>query len=373
MENTPLLPEDVTRTSLKRVHLSMCVITCLHYVSSVIGSLVVSEYTFQYVSATLQGDRNSKHVTSDHARSNENCSTHQNEAQHESAQWNAYFVYAEYGPGVFVIVFGGILSDYLGRKLFILLPVLGTFLQYLSSLVVVQYNLDIKYIFIGCVLSGFSGTHYTLHLALCGSVADVSSYDKSRTFSLALLHLYAGVGSAVAQMSTGYMIKYLGYSMPCLVSVALCFLNFLAALYIPETLPKSIRKPTTDTFVHKLSQFFAFYTRSSNLREGKVWQFVLCLVSLTLIITPLTTRQSMDIMYFLGQPFCFTSEEIGWFNSANSLVVLCLSVIFLKILHLCLGDEVITILSCVSGIACFTIEGFASVWWMLYVGKYMYL
>lgn len=373
MENTPLLPEDVTRTSLKRVHLSMCVITCLHYVSSVIGSLVVSEYTFQYVSATLQGDRNSKQVTSDHAKSNENCSTHQNEAQHESAQWNAYFVYAEYGPGVFVIVFGGILSDYLGRKLFILLPVLGTFLQYLSSLVVVQYNLDIKYIFIGCVLSGFSGTHYTLHLALCGSVADVSSYDKSRTFSLALLHLYAGVGSAVAQMSTGYMIKYLGYSMPCLVSVALCFLNFLAALYIPETLPKSIRKPTTDTFVHKLSQFFAFYTRSSNLREGKVWQFVLCLVSLTLIITPLTTRQSMDIMYFLGQPFCFTSEEIGWFNSANSLVVLCLSVIFLKILHLCLaiGDEVITILSCVSGIACFTIEGFASVWWMLYVGKYL--
>lgn len=248
MENTPLLPEHVTRTSLKRVHLSMCIITCL-YMSQLTSGL--RWYRSTHFSTLVPSDHTS-------------CSTHQNETQYESAQWNAYFVYAEYVPGMFVIVFGGILSDYLGRKLFILLPVLGTFFQYLSTLVVVQYNLDIKYIFIGCVLSGVSGTHYTLHLALCGSVADVSSYDKSRTFSLALLHLYAGVGSAVGQMSTGYMIKYLGYSMPCLVSVALCFLNILAGLYIPETLHKSIRKPTTDSFV-------AFYTSSSNLLEGKVW------------------------------------------------------------------------------------------------------
>jgi hypothetical protein len=41
----------------------------------------------------------------------------------------------------------------------------------------------------------------------------------------------------------------------------------------------------------------------------------------------------------------------------------------LKLLHFCANDEVIAILSCLSGILSFMIEGFASVWWMLYVGK----
>ena len=348
----------------------MCIIMLIHFVSTTIESLIVSEYTYQYVSENLQGNESHVHSKSVDASSNENCSAHKTEAQHDSAEWNSYYVYAEYVPCLLVVVWAGIMSDYLGRKPFIILTLLGTFLKTLATLTVVQYSLDIKYIFVGCLFGGLTGSHYTLDLSFCGVVADVSAYDKSRTFTLALLHLYAGLGSAVAQMSTGYMIRDLGFAIPCLVSVSLCFLNFLVGLYIPESLSDTNRKLNNDGFCEKLQRFFAFYTNSSNLREGKVWQFVLCLLSLTLVTSPLTTRMNIDIMYLLGQPFCFTSEQIGWFNSANNLVSLCVSVLVLKLFHLCMNDEIITVLSCVSGIVCFAVEAFASVWWMLYVGKY---
>ncbi|XP_022296233.2 proton-coupled folate transporter-like isoform X3 [Crassostrea virginica] len=367
MEKSPLLPENEARRKTRRVHLSMCIIMLIHFVSTTIESLVVSEYTYQYVSENLQGNHSHVHLKSVDASSNENCSAHKTEAQHDSAEWNSYYVYAEYVPCLLVVVWAGIMSDYLGRKPFIILTLLGTFLKTLATLTVVQYSLDIKYIFVGCLLGGLTGSHYTLDLSFCGVVADVSNYDKSRTFTLALLHLYSGLGSAVAQMSTGYMIRDLGFAIPCLVSVSLCFLNFLVGLYIPESLSNTNRKPNNDDFCEKLQRFFAFYTNSSNLREGKVWQFVLCLLSLTLVTSPLTTRMNIDIMYLLGQPFCFTSEQIGWFNSANNLVSLCVSVLVLKLLHLCMNDEIITVLSCVSGIVCFAVEAFASVWWMLYV------
>ncbi|XP_062595642.1 proton-coupled folate transporter-like [Saccostrea cucullata] len=363
-EKTPLIPNNedaILKSRKKRVHFCLCLITILHYVTSIIGSLVVSEYTFQYIS-DQEGE--SSQLTSRHASSNENCSSHQNEAQHKSAQWNAYYEYVEYVPALLVVIFGGVMSDYYGRKLFIILPVLGTFLQYFATLVVLQYNLHIKYLFVGCVLAGITGTHYTLNVALCGTIADVSNYDNSRTFKIALLHLYAGLGSVMSQLSTGYMIKYLGFTMPCLVAVTLSFLNLLVGLCIPETLDKSKRKPNKDNLYQKLGRFFAFYTSSSNLRDGKVWQFVLCLLALFVIISPYTTRQSMDILYFVGQPFCFSSEEIGWYNSLSGLTIV-VSVFLLKLLHFCLNDEIIAILSCFSGIACFCVEGLASGWWML--------
>lgn len=370
-EKTRLLTntEDVVREKPTKISVEclVCLISILHYVSSIIESLLVTEYTYQYISTRTQGKPSQLGFS--HSSSNENCSAHKNEAQEKSAQWNSYYVYAEYVPGLFVVAWGGVMSDYYGRKFFIVLPVLGTFLRCFATLVVLQYNLDIIYLLIGCLLAGFTGTHYTMDIAICGVVADISKYDKSRTFKLALLHLYAGIASTLAQVSTGYMIKYLGFLIPCVVSQALCVLNVIAGLYIPETLAKSRRKTNSDNCCQKIGRFFAFYTSSSNLRDGKVWQFVLCLLSLAFCLSPYTTRSGMDIIYFLGQPFCFSSEKIGWYNSANSFLCLCVSVFVLKLFHLCINDEFITILSCISGILCFSIQGFASVWWMLYVGK----
>jgi MFS family permease len=342
-------------------------ILILHYIAKTIGSLIVTEYTYQYFSTQTDGKTNQLKIS--HASSNENCTTHKNDAQKKAAHWNSYYEYAEYGPGLFMVVFSGVMSDYYGRKFFIVLPLLGTFIRYFATLVVLQYNLDIMYLLGGCLLEGFSGTHYTMNIAIAGVIADISKYDKSRTFNFALLHLYSGIGTTAAQASTGYMIKNFGFLIPCLVSVAMCFLDVLVGLYVPETLPKFKRKTSSDTVCQKSIRFFAFYTSSSNLRDGKVWQFVLCLLSLGFCLSPYTTRGSIDIIYFLGQPFCFSSEKIGWYNSANSFLCLCISVFVLKLFHLCLNDEFITILSCISGIMCFTVEGFASVWWMLYIGK----
>lgn len=53
-------------------------------------------------------------------------------------------------------------------------------------------------------------------------------------------------------MLIGYMIKYFGYFMFCLVLVVLCFLNFLVVFYILEILFKLIRKFIIDIFVYKL-------------------------------------------------------------------------------------------------------------------------
>lgn len=371
-EDTHLLPETDnairTRTkSKKSVHYSICVILILHNVSTQSGYSVIMEYTFRHISERIQADLTNSSITQSIA--NKNCSFHSAEAQRESAQWDAYYGYAEYIPGLFVVVFGGIMSDYYGRRFFIILPLLGTFLQYFATLVVVQYNLDIKYFFVGFLLAGITGTRCTLSMALSGVVADITKYDKSRSFTFALLHLYDGIGSIIAHISTGYTLKYLGSVPPCLVSFVLCFFNLFTGLYLPETLGNSKRKTNDDTLCQKVGRFFAFYTSSSNLRDGQVWQFVMCVLALTFVISPFTTRSSVDVLYFLGQPFCFTSEKIGWYDSADDVVSLCISAFVLKLLHFCANDDTIAILSCLSGILSFTIEGFASVWWMLYVGK----
>ena len=73
------------------------------------------------------------------------------------ATYTEYFNLINVLPMALVVLFLGSYSDYRGRKMALLLPVLGGILRAVVAILVVQYGVNIDYMFVGAGLEGIAG------------------------------------------------------------------------------------------------------------------------------------------------------------------------------------------------------------------------
>ncbi|XP_077402426.1 lysosomal proton-coupled steroid conjugate and bile acid symporter SLC46A3 [Vanacampus margaritifer] len=311
----------------------------LYLVEPVVAMYAFSTYltyplVLQYVYRRLWKQlTNSSYPISDNTSTcaSANASDHDNhtfyfqEVQEQASLFSLYSQILSAAPSLLVTLLLVAYSDRAGRKVAIVLPLVGTLLYTLSLLLVSYFELNV-YLLVGAsLLSALFGGLGTFLGGCFAYVADLSGGGGRRmTLRIAGLDMMIGLLSGVAALSTGYFLEAAGFEGPFLTSAACQCLVLLYAIFVlEETVTRSDVDPDGDggqaAVWHTFSAIYRMFARAGAKRRT-------LLVLLVLIFTSFSFAAvgslSLMVLYELNEPLCWTEILIGYGAALSTTVFL---------------------------------------------------
>ena len=292
--------------------------------------------------------------------------------QSEASHWLLYLNIASGVPSILVSLFYGGLSDLLGRKLFIILPVFGTAFNAGTVLAVIYFGsvLPLSFLLLGSLVAGLLGNFSVVNFAVYSYASDISS-DSKRTRQIGILESMTYLGGTLSLVLGGLWITKANSFAPPLWCVIAC--NAVILVYVIVALPES-------------------WSRSSGTASGRIWLHNLIksignnLVGyLTLLVTSWRLAVLMVmffvveinflgitdvvVFYSLGEPLCWSPDFIGYFLALKVFLSGLGSLLLLPLLSAVgLPDTVIIMFGLASGSVALVIMGLATHTWMMFIG-----
>ncbi|CAL1533736.1 unnamed protein product [Lymnaea stagnalis] len=349
------MAETPSTFSSRRVWLfNTAILVCYITMFICLGPICVQYFTFRLIrdkyNVTLNSTQESCGNVSVDGQSE------MNEVQREASSILLYATIASGVPAAFTCMFLGSFSDFMGRKLLVVASLTGGLVRITVLCMIVQFDLDIQFYYVGAFLDGLVGSMYSIILAASAIVVDITPDPKDRAVRLAVLEGMLLVAGALAQLGVGYLIKSSGYLVPSYIGAGLVVLALLMAIFLlPETVRHKRLLPR-NPIVH-IRKTFGFY-----FTEGTKRRRVLFIVGLGIYIALTLTnfgKQSVETLYVLNAPICWNSLDIGMYGSVRLVVMAAAAVFMLKILKSRLSLEVTGIICAVSSVGGFIVEAFA--------------
>lgn len=253
-------------------------------------------------------------------------------------------------------------SDKGGRKITIIMPLVGTLLYTLSLLTVSYFELNIYLLIGSSLISSLFGGLGTFLGGCFAYIADLCQNGHQKTMRMAGVDMMIGLLSGVASISTGYFLNAAGFNWPFLTSALCQCLNLLYAIFILE---ETVTKPQSDAVgVDSATQGSALKQMVCGVYKmfaGASRRTKTVLAFLILIFTSLSFAyfggSSLLTLYELNKPLCWTEILIGY-GSALSFTVFLTSFLGVLLFTYCgmaqLGIVLIGILSIMSGMILLT-------------------
>lgn len=286
-----------------------------------------------------------------------NHSSYHEEVQRQASLFSLYTDLFSTIPSLVVTVMLVAYSDRGGRKITILMPLIGTLIYTSSFLTISYFELNV-YLLIGAsLLSSLFGGLGTFLGGCFAYIADLCESDREKTLRMAGLDMIIGLLAGLASLSTGYFLRAAGFNWPLLTS-ALC--QCLVLLYVIFILEETVKKAPPDAIIldgapqgSALKQMFygvyhLFERASSKSRTVLV---LLILIFITFAFAEFGGL-SMVTLYELNEPLCWSEILIGY-GSALSTIAFLTSFLGLSAFMYCGMPQLVIILvgilSCVSG------------------------
>uniref|UniRef100_A0AAR2M1L3 Solute carrier family 46 member 3 n=1 Tax=Pygocentrus nattereri TaxID=42514 RepID=A0AAR2M1L3_PYGNA len=209
-------------------------------------------------------------------------------------------------------------SDYRGRKVAMVPPLVGDFLFTLSYFIVSWFSLSLGYLLAAAFLAGLLGGPNTLLGGCFSYVADRCQERPAgkKTVQMARLDAVLGVLSGLGSLCTGFFIRAAGFSWPFLTASMLHLLNLLYVLGVlkeplGQNLPPSPSSPGSGVYL-----LFAASTRRRNT--------VLLLLLSAFIFYKVITKSGMSIfiLFELNAPLCWNELLVGYGSALSTLIYL---------------------------------------------------
>lgn len=297
--------------------------------------------------------------------------------QSEASHWLLYLNIASGIPSILFSLFYGSLSDVLGRRLFIVLPVVGTAFNAAIILLVIYLPnlLPLAFLLLGSLVSGILGNFSVVNFAVYSYVSDVSA-EMGRTRQIGVLESMTYLGGTVSLVLGGVWITRSHYYAAPFWCVIAC--NVAILVYVIVALPESW-KPLTVSISHhnRLSTLCNLIGR--NLISYFKLLFTnwrLAMLNFIYFVVEINFLGIADVVIFysLGEPLCWSANLVGYFLALKVFLNGMASLLLLPLFSAVgLPDTVIILLGLASGSAALIIMGLATHTWMMFIGEYVCL
>ena len=304
------------------------------------------------------------------------------QVQTETSHWLLYLNIAGGIPSILMSLLYGSLSDQLGRKLFIILPAIGSAFNaaVILQLVYLRETLPIAFLLIGSLVVGFFGNFSVINFAVYSYASDISVCSK-RTRQIGILESMTYIGGTVSLLLGGVWIKTSQSYSPPFWCIIAC--NTVIVVYVIVALPESWN--FTQRNINRVNIQVDFY-RGEGVKElcksiGKNicdyfalllthWKLVVLMIIFFIVEINFLGITDVVILYTIGEPLCWASDFIGYFlalklffNGISLLVILPI------LLAVGLSDTVILSLGFISGSSALVMMGLSTHTWMMFLGE----
>ncbi|OWF46085.1 proton-coupled folate transporter-like [Mizuhopecten yessoensis] len=293
-----------------------------------------------------------------------NGSLAEDKSQTEATNLNWHFSMVQLSISVPVIVILGIYSDVIGRKYCLFISLIANGFLYGWTALVAALDLPLSYLYIGYAVSGLGGAHFNFFANMTAAVADSTGASKSRSLAFAILYLSAGIGLSSSEFVEGYIIKSYGFVWPlAFASLLLLFASVLVLVFFKDEI-----EITRSGIRNILTNLKTFFGDKENIHRFPKWVYVVSMVGLLLFFAPNDNREDIETLMELRSPFCWDSQYVGWFQSAESAIHMLAGPLLIMILQRFFSDETIAVAGMVSGMAFYLMFAVAVTDWMIYAG-----
>ncbi|XP_022110337.1 proton-coupled folate transporter-like isoform X2 [Acanthaster planci] len=287
-----------------------------------------------------------------------------NKIQSESSMWLLYLGVASGVPAMMSSIVFCTISDRLGRKLAMALPVIGFAFQAVVYVVTVHFKLPLAVLLAGEFVQGLTGGFGLLFAACISYITDATT-EKQRTLRIVIAEMLTFLVSGLNQVAQGYLLTF-GY----LPSLAIAFgCNVIALLYIviPLFLIETVDGQRSDS--KGLLDVWRSMKRLLEFNEnGRRWQMLLLDFFIFFVISQFVAYSSIFVLYGTAEPFCWTSFTAGIASALGFVLSSFGMLIGTKVLSYCLGEYWLMQISCLSMLAAFTATALAQSTLVIYIG-----
>lgn len=278
--------------------------------------------------------------------------------QRLTAKWQMIFTLSESIPIAITQLILPSYTDTYGRKFLLILATAAMALRVIGMCLTIYFEASFWFIVATCVLVGMSGSGFSLLSAAFSMVSDVTPGQKYRTVGIVVTEGTVMTSVVLSSFFSGFFTETigLGYFYTTVITSCIVTVALLLTLIIPETLLKE-KRVESQSVIKTLKRITDFYLSSSF--KGKRTVYVLLLIGFGFATINGINRGSLEILYLLGQPFCWGPSKISVFSSVRSGAQTFIGIGILKFLQKCFSNEAIGILSTLSNAASYIIEAFA--------------
>ncbi|XP_063059394.1 lysosomal proton-coupled steroid conjugate and bile acid symporter SLC46A3 [Engraulis encrasicolus] len=295
-----------------------------------------------------------------------NHSSHHEEVQRAASLFSLYTELFSMIPSLIVTLVLVAYSDQRGRRITIILPLVGSLIYTCSFLAVSFFELNL-YLLVGAsFFSSLFGGIGTMLGGCFSYIADRCEDGKGKTLRMAGVDMTIGLLSGVGAISTGYFLRAYGFNWPFLTSALAQLVNLLyAVLFLGESrVVESQEKVSCSDALQKLvkgiQHIFSGGSRNRNYLLG------LLITIFSLYTFADMGGLSMITLYELNEPLCWSEILIGY-GSAISTTVFLTSFVGVSVLSLCLPDVAIVFIGMLSLCAGLIFVAFAKTTLMMFL------
>lgn len=268
-----------------------------------------------------------------------NHSSYHEEVQRQASLFSLYTELFSTIPSLVVTFMLVAYSDRGGRKITIIMPLIGSLIYTLTFLTVSYFELNIYLLIGSSLLSSLFGGLGTFLGGCFAYIADLCEDGHQKTLRMAGVDMMIGLLSGVASISTGYFLRAAGFNWPFLTSAMCQCLILLYAIFILE---ETVKKAPDDAVLldgsPQCSAFKQMIYGSYNMFARASRRTKTVLVLLILIFCSFSFAYmggiSLITLYELNAPLCWTEILIGY-GSALSTTVFLVSFIGVSALTYC--------------------------------------
>nr|XP_061801222.1 lysosomal proton-coupled steroid conjugate and bile acid symporter SLC46A3 [Nerophis lumbriciformis] len=264
--------------------------------------------------------------------------------QEQASLFSLYTQILSVAPSLLVTLLLVAYSDRAGRKVAIVLPLVGTLLYTLSLLLVSYLQLNI-YLLVGAsLLFSLFGGLGTFLGGCFAYVADLSGGSgRKMTLRIAGLDMMIGLLSGVAALSTGYFLRATGFNGPFLTSAACQVLVLLYAIFFLEETVTRPADAEPDRCLAVRKMFSAIYGMFAHAGAERRMLLALLLLIFTSLSFTYVGSFSLLTLYELNEPLCWTEILIGYGAALSSSIFL-FSFLGVAALTYCGAPQLLTVL-----------------------------
>ena len=290
------------------------------------------------------------------------------EVQKESAHWVMYNNIAQQTTSCVSNIILSCYTDSYGRKFMFILSTLSVVIHTGIMCIIIYTKQNFVYMVVSFAIEGVLGSCFAFITASFLYVADIYPDKKARVLAVTFVEAILLFTVMVSGLVCGLLVDNIGFLIPALICLGMATASLVLAIcLIPETLALEDRSRPPSLIV-ALKRPFEFYT--STTFAGRRLEYILLISAFAFGQIGMATRSSMETVYLLGMPFCWSPTLIGYYELARFAGQIFIGLGSVKLLQLWLSNGAIAIVSTVFCFASYVVEGLASSEIVIYMGKY---
>ncbi|XP_059394758.1 lysosomal proton-coupled steroid conjugate and bile acid symporter SLC46A3 isoform X2 [Carassius carassius] len=269
------------------------------------------------------------------------------EVQKAASLFSMYSDLSSMIPSLIVTLLLVAYSDQRGRKITIIMPLIGSLIYTLSFLAVSFFELNLYLLIAANFVSALFGGIGTMLGGCFSYVADLCEDSKQKTLRMAVVDMMIGLLAGVASITTGYFLHAVGFNWPFFTSAIFQAVNLLYAIFILEE-TRVIDPSETVACCRAMQKLVCgIYNLFAGGRSQRKCILVLLIVTFSSLSFVNTGGLSMITLYELNEPLCWSEILVGY-GAAASTSIFITSFVGVYLFSLCLRNTAIAFIGMLS-------------------------